>query len=216
MPIQTPTNADIADLLEQMADLLEQHEDNPHRVQAFRHGAKNVRACPTPLSDILRQEGGQALTRIEGIGQGLATIIFEFIQTGRSSYWQQLQARQSAEEIFSGVPGIGAKLAQRIVHYLGIASLEGLQQAARDGRLGTVEGFGPKRLAAVRHSLAGMLAHAPQQRQPAGGASGHNQDQPAVSLLLEVDAEYRRQAATSARLRYGQERPADPGDRDIP
>jgi ribosomal protein S13 len=185
MPIQSPTNAYIADLLEQMADLLEQQEDNPYRIQAFRHGASSVCDLRRPLIEIVQEEGGQALTEIEGIGQGLATIIFEVIQTGRSSYLQQLQARQSPEEILKRVPGIGEKLARRIAYQLGIASLEALEQAAYDDRLLLVQGFGPRRITAVRHSLAGMLNRsAPPQPQA----------KPEVALLLEVDAEYRRRA----------------------
>lgn len=70
MPIQSPTNEDIAALLEQIADQLEQQEDNPYRIQAFRRGAENVRHYEQPLTSIISQEGGRALTRIEGIGQG--------------------------------------------------------------------------------------------------------------------------------------------------
>jgi DNA polymerase (family 10) len=194
MPIQAPSNAEIADLLEQIADHLEQQDDNPYRVQAFRHGASSVRASQRPLAEIVAKEGGEALKQIEGIGQGLALAIFEFIQTGRSSYLQQLQARQSPLETFQQVPGIGKKLAQRIVDQLEISSLEALEQAAHDGRLEQVTGFGPRRTAAARHSLASMLSRSGRPRRPPQEAPGPEETQPVVALLLEVDAEYRRQA----------------------
>jgi ribosomal protein S13 len=194
MPIQAPTNADIADLLEQIADQLEHQDDNPYRIQAFRNGAKSVRGTPRPLTEIVEKEGGEALTQIEGIGRGLATTIFEFIHIGRSNYLDQLQTRQSPEELFKRVPGIGTKLAQQIVHQLGISSLEALEQAVHDGRLQRVEGFGPRRVAAIRHSLAGMLGRsAPPQARP-HGSTGQDKTPPEVALLLEVDAEYRRKA----------------------
>jgi DNA polymerase (family X) len=194
MPIQSPTNDDIADLLEQIADRLEQQDDNPYRIQAFRNGARSVRASETPLTEIVEKEGGPALTQIEDIGQGLATTIFEFIQTGRSDYLQQLEARQPPEEIFKRVPGIGRKLAERIAHQLEISSLEALEQAAHDGRLQRVEGFGPRRVAAVRHSLAEMLGRSTRQRKQPDGSTTEDKTQPDVALLLEVDAEYRRRA----------------------
>jgi Holliday junction resolvasome RuvABC DNA-binding subunit len=194
MPIKSPTNDDIAHLLEQIADQLEQQDDNPYRIQAFRNGARSVRASQTPLTEIVQKEGGEALTQIEGIGQGLATTIFEFIQTGRSSYLQQLRARQSPEELFRRVPGLGEKLARRVVHQLEISSLEALEQAAHDGRLEQVKGFGPRRVAAIRHSLAGMLGRSAQQRKQPNGVASTDKTRPDVALLLEVDAEYRRRA----------------------
>lgn len=189
MPTQTPTNEAVAGMLEQIADLLEHQDDNPYRVQAFRRGARTVRATSTPLSEIIKEEGGEALTDLEGIGEGLASTIFEFITTGRSNYLQALQERQSPQELFQQVPGIGPKLAERIAYELQLTSLEGLEQAAHDGRLRQVSGIGPRTLTAIQHSLAELLKHAGRQAEP--GPAG----QPPVPLLLEVDADYRRQAA---------------------
>lgn len=186
MPIQIPTNDDIANLLEQIADQLEHQADNPYRIEAFRNGAKSVRASQTPLAEIVEKEGSEALKQIEGIGQGLATTIFEFIQTGRSSYLQQLKARKSPEELFQRIPGIGEKLAHRIALQLQITSLEALEQAAHDGRLQQVYEIGPTRAAAVSQSLAEMLQHSQRIDRA--------RTQPDVSLLLEVDAEYRQRA----------------------
>ena len=189
MPIQMVTNDDIANLLEQIADQLEHQGDDPYRIEAFRSGAKSVRTLQTPLTEIVKSEGGEALKQIENIGQGLATTIFEFIQTGRSSYLQQLRARKSPEELFQRVPGIGKKLAHRIALQLQITSLEALEQAANDGRLQQIYGIGPTRVAAVSRNLAEMWQHSTQRRQFDAG-----ERRPDVGLLLEVDAEYRRKA----------------------
>ncbi len=194
MPIKSATNDDIAHLFEQIADHLEQQDDNPYRIQAFRNGAKSVRTSETPLTEIIQKEGAEALLEIEGIGQGLATTIFEFIQTGRSSYLQQVQARQLPEELFRRVPGLGEKLARRVIRQLEISSLEALEQAAHDGRLEQVKGFGPRRVAAIRHSLAGMLGRSAQQRKQPNGATREDKTRPDVALLFKVDAEYRRRA----------------------
>lgn len=191
MPILSPKNEEIAKLLDQVAELLEQQNDNPYRVQAFRHGATRVRETPTPLTEIVEQGGGEALMELEGIGQGLASLILEFISTGRSSYLQQVQARQQPEEVFQRIPGIGVKTARRIAFELDVASLEDLEQAAHDGRLAQLQGFGPKRVAAIQHSLAAMLGNS-SRRKGRNGAT--DQAQPGVALLLGVDETYRRQA----------------------
>lgn len=205
MPIQAPTNEDIARLLEQMADLLEQQKANPYRVEAFRRGAKSVRGVKTPLAEMVEKEGGQALTGIEGIGQGLGTTIFEILQTGRSAYLQRLLARQSPQKLLQRVPGIGPRLAGRIVRWLGVSSLEELALAARDGRLEQVPGFGPRRVAALRHNLAGMVA-GPAGPPPPDQAAPAGQAPPEVGLLLEVDAEYRRRAGAGELVRLTPQR----------
>jgi DNA polymerase (family X) len=196
MPTLLPSNEEIAKLLETIADQLEEREDNPYRVQAFRHGAERVRATETRLTELIEQGGGEALTQLEGIGQGLASLIFEFITTGRSTYLQQLEGRypQPPEDILQQVPGIGPELARRIIYALQIDSLEGLAKAAHNGRLSRIQGFGPRRVAAIQHSLAALLGNAASSSRQTNGSNG----QPGIDMLLEVDAEYRQQAEAGA------------------
>ena len=61
MPIQASTKAQIADLQAQIADRLEQQDDNPYRVQAFRNRARSVRTIDRPLTEIDNEEGGESL-----------------------------------------------------------------------------------------------------------------------------------------------------------
>ena len=59
---------------------------------------------------------------------------------------------------------IGEELAERIVKVLDVRTLEELEQAAHDGRLAQIEGFGKKRIEGVQISLAGMLSGYAQRR----------------------------------------------------
>jgi hypothetical protein len=70
-------------------------------------------------------------------------------------------------------------------------TLQDLEAAAHDGRLASIAGFGEKRLAGIRDSLAHRLARLPQQSNRAG-------DVPPVAELLDVDREYRSRAAAGA------------------
>ena len=60
---------------------------------------------------------------------------------------------------------------------------------AYDGRLQTVPGIGPRRLRAIQHSLAEMLARRWPKRSLSADA------EPDVATLLEVDRVYRERAA---------------------
>ena len=192
-----PTNQQIANVLTQIAELLEAQDANPHRVRAYRNGAERVRRTEKSLAQIVQNGDGDALQSMPDIGEGLARVIVTFVHTGHSNLLDRLKGVVSPEKLFSQVPGVGEELAERIVKQLDIMTLEELEQAAHDGRLAKVEGFGPKRVQNVRVSLAGMLSRAAQRRAHQRAAENRVQEQaePEVATLLGVDAEYRRKAA---------------------
>lgn len=91
----------------------------------------------------------------------------------------------SAERQFGRIPGIGEKLAEQIHRELKIESLEELEMAANDGRLGSLDGLGSKRVLAVKNALESLFR---RRRFQAHAASD---PEPAVETLLEVDRLYR-------------------------
>ena len=197
MENQKPDNDQIARILEQIADLLEQQDANPHRVRAYRYAARNIRAAEKPLSSILKEAGQKALQNIPGVGQGLSATIAEYIQTGRSNLLDRLNGDITPEDLFIQVPGIGEELAGRIASQMDVDTLEQLEQAAHDGRLGEVKGFGSRRVQSVKTSLSGMLSRSAQRRSIQRLASAGEQQSPhlpGVNVLLDVDSEYRRRA----------------------
>jgi len=54
------------------------------------------------------------------------------------------------------VPGLGPETARRIHEALGIASLDELERAARDGTLRRVPGIGPRKEAALLQAVRGL------------------------------------------------------------
>jgi DNA polymerase (family 10) len=196
MARKDPTNAEIADLLEQIADLLEGQDSNPYRVRAYRTGAGSLRATKEPVAEYVHKGDKQALEDIPGIGERLARLIEEFVTTGRSNLLERLQGEVSPETVFARVPGIGDELAARIADKLDIDTLEELEQAAYDGRLDAVEGFGKRRVEAVKTALAGMLTRsaARRSRNMERSAVEPKAGEPSVEQLLEIDAEYRKRA----------------------
>ncbi|MGW8318738.1 MAG: helix-hairpin-helix domain-containing protein [Candidatus Promineifilaceae bacterium] len=189
------SNEAIAQLLERIADLLQAQDANTFRVRAYRNGAQTVRDTEQSLEQMVLSGDGQALAELPDIGQGLAATISEYVRTGHSNVLSRLEGEVSPACLFTKIPGIGPELAERIVDELDVQSLEQLEQAAHDGRLAKVEGFGPRRVRAVQVSLAGMLSTSAQRRQRQAFESDKPK-QPAVSLLIEIDAEYRRRAET--------------------
>lgn len=180
-----PANLKVAERFREAADLLEAQEANPFRVRAYRRGAATLSQLRRSVDALYREHGHEALQDLPGIGTALANAIAEILETGgRWRFLERLQGVVSPESVLRQVAGIGPELAARIHDRLGIDSLEALEQAAHDGRLAEVEGFGKRRLQTVRESLDAKL----RQRR-----SGDRRVP--VAELLGVDAEYRRKAA---------------------
>jgi len=190
-PDVRPTNSEIAARLKKIADLLEAQDANPFRVGAYLSAARELRERREPVARLLAREGREGLVRLPHVGQSLAALIAEYVRTGRIGLLERLEGHVSPESVLARAPGIGEVLAERVHDRLGIETLEDLELAAWDGRLDTVPGFGERRLHAVRAGLAGMLTRR-RLRGPASAAVA--EDRPPVSLLLDVDEEYRRRA----------------------
>ena len=107
---------------------------------------------------------------------------------------ERLKGEVAPERLFVQVPGIGEELAERIADQLDVSTLEELEQAAHDGRLEQVEGFGSDRVSDIRVSLAGMLSTAAQRRRRQAAGDEEAEEEPSVELLLEVDETYRSRA----------------------
>ncbi len=181
------TNSLVADRLREAADLLEQQNANPFRVRAYRNAAQTVGTLDGDIGQLAERGGIQALVDLPAIGKGIAAAIVEILQTGRWSQVDRLRGVLDAGYLFQTVPGIGPELAKSIHDQLHIDTLEELETAAHNGRLESVPGLGPRRVASIRAALASMLSWRRQQYVPTG-------DGPSVRLLLAVDAEYREKA----------------------
>lgn len=199
MPRGSLSNAEIADVLERIADLLETQDADGYRVRAYRHGAQRVRATPEPIAALYARGGVTELDALPDIGKRLASLIAELVRTGRSSLLERLAGQVSPEDRFTTVAGIGEELAKRVHAELHIESLEELEMAAHDGRLAKVPGFGARRVRAVQQSLAGMLGGEAARRAKGGPKyPGSPEGRPDVATLLDVDREYRRKSSAGA------------------
>ena len=139
-------------------------------------------------------KGRDGLDALPGVGVGIASAIGEMLETGRWAQLDRLRGRLDPTTLFQTVPAIGPELAQRIHDTLGVESLEALEVACHEGRLGEVPGVGQRRVAAIRAALSEILGRS--RLRPRGAVSVTTE--PSVDVLLEVDREYRDQAAAGA------------------
>jgi len=180
-------NEEVAGRLEEAARLLRDQGADRYRVNAYRRAATTVRGHARPVDEILRQQGLDGLKELRGVGDTIARAIRELVVHGRLPMLDRLRGEADPEALLSSVTVIGRKLARRLHDDLGLETLADLEAAAHDGRLDTIAGFGEKRLAGIRDSLAHRLGRVRLPESPG--------EVPSVSELLDVDREYRERAS---------------------
>jgi putative hydrolase len=179
-------NQEVAERLQEAADLLDATGGDSFRVAAYRRASDTVGHLDRDLREIA-QDGTEALEALPGIGHSISRAILQLVRTGRWSYLDQLRGHADPVRLFQTIPGIGTELAQRIHDTLHVSTLEQLEDAAHRGRLDEVPGMGARRAKMLRVALAGMLSRI-------GRRDGVTLREPGVDLLLDVDREYRDRA----------------------
>jgi DNA polymerase (family 10) len=140
MPVH---NSDIEEILTAVADLLEIKGENPFRVRAYRNAARTVQGLSRSVAEMIGQ--GRDLSELPGVGQDLAGKITEIAATGKLPLLTQLQGEMPAGLTdLMRVPGLGPKRVAVLHRQLGIATLDDLRQAAEQGRIHDLAGFGAK------------------------------------------------------------------------
>ena len=180
-------NSQVAERLGEVARILEAQGANVFRVGAYRRAAAMLRGLERPIDEIVKAEGIEGLQRLPGIGETLARFVHQLVLTGRLPMLDRLRGESDPITLLRTVPGIGNVTAQRLNEELGIETLEELEAAAYDGRL--TKFMGEKRLAGIRDSLATRLGRV--RGQVPWREIGH----PSVAQILDVDEEYRTNAA---------------------
>jgi DNA polymerase (family 10) len=142
-----------AHVLSEIAALLELRAENRFKSRAYRGAAKAVVALDTDdLTPLLRSG---ALAKVRGVGPSTLAVLTDLVESGESRYLEQLRLDLPDGMLdLMRVPGLGPEKIERLYDALGVASLDDLEAAARDGRLATVKGFGPKTAEKIPEAIA--------------------------------------------------------------
>lgn len=138
-------NPEVAQVFEEVADLLEIQNANPFRVRAYRNAARTIRDLSESLADTAAGDAGDKLDELPGIGKDLAGKIQTILQTQDLPLRQELRSQVPAGlRTLLSLPGLGPKRAKTLYDQLGVNSLDKLRQLAEEHRIRTVKGFGAK------------------------------------------------------------------------
>lgn len=154
------TNPQIAEVLFNIATLLEMQQANPYRIAAYRNAARGLLLLPEPASRIIQR--GETLT-MPGLGQRLRRKITELVTTGRMTFYDDLCEESLPEDVrdLMRVHTVGPRTALRLAGQIGIHTVPELLTAAEAGRLRPYYGFGPRREARIAAGCLAALAPLP-------------------------------------------------------
>src|SRR5688572_2763962 len=146
------TNAELARIFSEMAAVLELTDANVFRVNAYSNASRLIRDLTVDLSEVASDK--KKLTAIQGIGQGLASKIAEYCQTGQVREHQDLIATVPPGILdLTRISGIGPKTAKLLWEKCGVIDLQSLKEKIDSGALVGMPRMGEKTVANIKQSL---------------------------------------------------------------
>ncbi|HET7555884.1 MAG TPA: DNA polymerase/3'-5' exonuclease PolX [Gaiellaceae bacterium] len=137
-----PRNAEVAEQLELLADLLEIEGQSSFRVIAYRRAATRVRETGTPVAQLALDGTAKELP---GIGSTIQDKIVQIVDTGEIEALSKRRRTIPPEVVeFLHIPGMGPKTVRKIWQELGVTTFAELKEAARAQRLRTLPGLGAR------------------------------------------------------------------------
>lgn len=152
------SNGDAARVLFSIASLLESLGANPYRVRAYRRAAIGIQRLPEPAGRYTNQAGELDLP---WLGARLRRKLGELVRHGRMQFHDEVMAGLPGpyRELLS-VAGIGPRIAERLAEDLGLHGVRDVAHAAREQRLRTLRGIGPRRERQLGLAAESLLAEA--------------------------------------------------------
>jgi DNA polymerase (family X) len=128
------SNAEIADRLASLAQLLSAQTENPYKVKAYQRAADRIRNLSDSVHELVQREAD--LTAYTGIGRAIESAIREIVLTGTLAKLEKLRSESSPELItISDYPRLDPKRILRICKKLAISSITDLRKAFEDGEI---------------------------------------------------------------------------------
>ena len=193
-PAGVLTNARMAAILDEIAELLEIKGESSFKIGAYRRAAESVRRAGVEVAAAYRAGDPP---RLRGVGGSISERLAELASNGQLAYHEALRAEvpPSLLELLR-IPGVGPRTAGEVWRGLGVATLSELETAAREGRLRALRGISEKTEARIVEGI-GELEQRPPRRMRIDEA--HDVAERVVALIETVPGVVSATAAGSVR-----------------
>ena len=163
-------NIVIAEVFQNIADLLELKDENPFKIRAYQRAARSIEGLPVELEQLMK-EG--RLRDVPGIGEAIAKKIESLLITGSLQLYDNLRT-EFPEGIIAlmNIPGIGPKTAMRLVKELDISNVEELEKAILEEKVAGLFRLGEKTADNILRHIRTMRGKDQRVFPKAGATSG--------------------------------------------
>ncbi len=145
-------NKELAQIFEEMADMLEFEGEDPFKIRAYRNAARILEAL---TGDIEKIAGQGELQKLPGIGAKISQKIEEYLSTGRIKKHAELKEKVPPGVLeLMKIPGLGAKTVKRLYDELCIVDVESLERAIEEGKLLTLPKIREKTVEKIKKGIA--------------------------------------------------------------
>lgn len=144
------SNAEIADRLSSLAQMLTAGKADPYKIRAYRRAAAVVRGLGESVDELVRSNAD--LRVYAGIGEAINGAIREIVETGTLKTLEKLRSSASPELVsLIGHPRLDPQRVLRVYKKLGISTVEALRSALESGQI--ERSFGLRMAQHVRFGL---------------------------------------------------------------
>jgi len=193
------SNADIADRLMGLAQLLSAEKENPYKIKAYRRAAKSIRSLSESLEELVRADAD--LTQYAGIGKGIAAAIRELVESGSLRKAETLRAQMSPEVVaINAYPRLDPARVLRIYKKLGIGMVEELKEKLEAGEIAAK--LGARMDAHVRQALTESQEMLLYDAEPVARSLEDFLLAQRFALRVEAAGDYRRRVEVISDLRF--------------
>jgi len=144
------TNKQIALAFDELANLMELHEEDPFRIRSYANAYLTLRKLDSPLAELSDAE----LKDIKGVGAAIAGKIRELLDSGQMATLEKYRTQTPAgvREMLE-IGGFGPKKVRQVWQEMGIESPGELWYSCNENRLVEYKGFGLKTQEGLKNKL---------------------------------------------------------------
>lgn len=177
------SNKQIAEVFENIADILEIQGESRFKFLAYRRAAETLAELPRSLQ---AYADDNTLEDLPGVGKAIAEKIRELLASDKLEFYEKRKAEVPLGVLdVKRLNGVGPKKARLFWEQLGITSIEALKQAAEGGKLRDLPGMGAKSEQKILESIEAQ-ARRSAGRTPLGKAKPAAEGILAELLALDV------------------------------
>jgi DNA polymerase (family 10) len=154
-------NREIADIFDNIADMLQIKGEIIHRVMAYKNAAGAIRDLSRDINVVA---AAGELDTIPFVGKIIGEKIQEMLDTGKLNFYEELKAEvpEGVVDILH-INGVGPKKAKQFWD-AGILSVDALEAAIKEGKLNDLAGMGAKTQAKILEGIESLKRRAADTR----------------------------------------------------